>query len=100
MGNCGADDPDEGLNGVDIRTLYEHVMDRFATILQGKIDKNIKQFNQGMDPSKTLVVYVRKQEQCLETSVDAEDPISEATMMTTGTKHAVGSGDMALAWRE
>ena len=26
------DDPDEGLNGVDIRTLYEHVMDRFATI--------------------------------------------------------------------
>ena len=66
-------------------------------ISQDEIDKNMETFNQGMDPSKTLAVYVRKQEQCLETSVNVEDPISEATMMTTGTKHAVTSGDMALA---
>ena len=75
-------------------------MERFATISQTKIDANMERFNEGMDPFKTLAVYVRKQEQCLETSVDAEDPISEVTIMTTGTKHAVASGDMSLAWRE
>ena len=94
------DDPDEGLNGVDICTLYEHVMERFTTISQTEIDANMETFNEGMEPSKTLAVYVRKQELCLETSVDTEDPISKATMMTTGTNHAVASGDMALAWRE
>ena len=72
-------------------------MERFAMILQTEIDANMETFNEGMDPSKTLAVYVRKHDQCLETSVDAEDPISETTMMTTGTKHAVASGDMTLA---
>ena len=93
-------DPNEGINGVNIRTLYEHVMEQFATILQTEIDANMETFNEGMDPSKTFVAYVRKQKQYLETSVDAEDPISKATMMTTGTKHSVASGDMALAWNK
>ena len=94
------DDPDEGLNGVDICTLYEHMMERFTTISQTEIDANMEMFNEGMYPSKILAVYVQKQEQCLDNSVDAEDPISEATMMATGTKHAVASGDMSLAWRK
>ena len=59
--------PAEDLNGVDIRTLYEHMMERFATILQTEIDANLETLNDGMDPSKILAVYVRKQEQCLET---------------------------------
>ena len=32
------DDPDEGLNAVDIRALYKYLMDRFAKISQTKID--------------------------------------------------------------
>ena len=50
------DNPDEGLNGVNIRTLYEHVMDRFATIFQTEINANMETFNEGMDLSKTLAV--------------------------------------------
>ena len=57
------DDPDEGLNGVDIRQLYDHVMTCFATIFQREIDENMETFHEGMEPSKILAVYIRKQEQ-------------------------------------
>ena len=40
------DDPDEGLNDVDIRALYEHAMDCFTLILQTEIDKNLETFNE------------------------------------------------------
>ena len=36
------DDAGAGLNNVDIRGLYDHVMDRFVRISQSKIDKNLK----------------------------------------------------------
>ena len=54
------DDPDEGLNGVDIMDLYNHVMDRFATISQMEIDANMAEFMEQMDPTTTLAVYNRR----------------------------------------
>jgi hypothetical protein len=93
-------DPDKGLNDVNIRMLYDHVMDRFAKISQLEIDSNLESFNEGIDPSKTLAVYTRKQELCQETANDADVPITEATMVTTGTKHAVATGGMDQAWKE
>ena len=94
------DDPDEGLNGVTICQLYDHVTARYAKILQLEIDKNKQVFEQGIDATKTLAIYIRKQEACLETSVDADDLFSDATMVLTGTRHAVATGNMQLAWRD
>jgi hypothetical protein len=91
------DDPDEGLNDVEVRDLYDHIMDRFAKISQQEIDDNLKSFNEGIDPSRPLAVYTRKQELCQETASDAHVPIDEATMVTTGTKHAVATGGMDQA---
>ena len=93
------DDPDEGLNGVEIITLYDHIMDRFATISQTEIDSNLVEFNEGIDPTKTLAVYTRKQELCQEIASDAQVAITEAQMVTTATKHAVAAGGMEEAWK-
>ena len=94
------DDPDEGLNDISLRELYDHVMDRFAHISQEEIDANVARFNEGIDPTKTLALYTRKQELCQEIAHDAEVPISEATMVNTATKHAVATGGMDQPWRE
>ena len=93
------DDPDEGLNGVEIMILYNHVMDRFASISQLEIDSNMTEFMEQMDPTTTLAVYNRRQERCQEIAQDARVPISEATMVTTGTKHAVATGGMEETWK-
>ena len=47
-----------------------------------------------------LAVYTRKQELCQETANDADIPITETTMVTTGTKHAVATGGMDKQWKE
>ena len=51
------DDPDEGLNDISIRDLYDHVIDCFAKISQCEIDTNLASFNEGINLSKTLAVY-------------------------------------------
>ena len=93
------DDPDEGLNSVHIIDLYNHIMDRYANISQSEIDANLITFNEGIDPSKTLAIYIRKQEICQEVASDARVPINESTMVTTGKKHAVSTGGMDEAWK-
>ena len=93
------DDPDEGLNNIEVRDLYDHIMDRFANISQAMIDKNLATFNEGIDPTRTLAVYTRKQEVCQEIAADANVPITEATMVTTGTKHAVATGGLEEEWK-
>jgi hypothetical protein len=70
------DDPDEGLDDVQIRDLYDHIMERFAKISQTEIDENLLEFNEGIDPSKTLAVYKRKQELCQEVAADAGVPVT------------------------
>ena len=93
------DDPDEGLNAVHIVDFYNHIMDRYANISQSEIDSNLISFNEGIDATKTLAIYIRKQEHCQETALDARVPIDESTMVTTGTKHAVATGGMDEAWK-
>ena len=94
------DDPDEGLNDVEIRDLIDHVRDRYCAISQDEIDKNLLVFGTGIDPSLPLAVYTRKQETCQEFAQDANVPISEETMVTTATKHALQCGGLTQAWRE
>ena len=75
-------------------------MDRFAEISQIEIDTNLANFNDGIDPSKTLAVYTQKQELYQEIANNAYVPMIEATMVTTGTKHAVATGGMDQPWKE
>ena len=93
------EDPDEGLNGVTIRDVYEYVMGNYATISQDEVDDNLNKFNEPIDTSQTLAVYIRKQELCQEMAEDAHVPITESTIVTTGIKHAVSAGGMDDAWR-
>ncbi|KAL7534865.1 hypothetical protein ACHAXR_006131 [Thalassiosira sp. AJA248-18] len=74
-------------------------MDRFATISQTETDANLKGFNEGIEPSRTLAVYTPKQELCQEVASDAHVEITEATMVTTVTKHTVAAGGMDEAWK-
>eukprot|EP00804_Cyclotella_cryptica_P012987 CCRYP_002315-RA/>CCRYP_002315-RA protein AED:0.53 eAED:0.46 QI:0/0/0/0.5/1/1/2/0/281 len=74
--------------------------DRYCHIDQADLDKNLNHFNQDIDPSAPLIVYIRKQEDCQEFANDGHVDISEAPMGTTGTKHAIQCGAFTDAWKE
>eukprot|EP00804_Cyclotella_cryptica_P009111 CCRYP_003186-RA/>CCRYP_003186-RA protein AED:0.81 eAED:0.81 QI:0/-1/0/1/-1/1/1/0/245 len=94
------DDPVKGLNSVEIQDIIDHIKDRYCHIDQSDLDKNLERFNQGIDPSVPLIVYIRKQEDCQEFAHDGNVDISKATMITTGTKHALQCGAFTDAWKE
>ena len=91
--------PGKVLNGVNIRDVYDYVMENYTTISQAEVDANLDTFNKPIDTRRTLAVYIRKQELCKEMLEDANLPIIEATMVNAGTKHAVSTGGMDDAWR-
>ena len=93
------EDPNKGLNGVIIRDVYDYVMGNYATISQAEVDTNLNTFNELIDASCTLDFYIWKKELCQEMAEDAHVTITEATMVTTGTEHAVANGVMDDAWR-
>jgi hypothetical protein len=94
------DDPTEGLNGVDLFRLVQHILTTYTQISQPDLDDNMNEFNIGIDPGLPLAVYTRKQEKCQVFTADAGIPISDELMVTTGSKHALSSGNMMLGWRE
>ena len=93
------EDPDEGLNGVTIRDVYDYVVGNYTTISQAKFEAYLDTFNEPIDASRTLAVYIRKQELFQEMAEDAHVPITQSTMVNTGTKHAVSTGGMDDVWR-
>ena len=92
-------DPNEGLNGVTIRNVYDYVMGNHATIYQAEVDDNLNKFNKPINASQTLAVYIRKQELFQEMAEYAHVPITNATMVTTGIRHTVATGGMDDAGR-
>jgi hypothetical protein len=94
------DDLTEELNGVDLRTLVQHILTTYAQINQPDLDDNMTKFNIGIDSGLPLAAYTRKQEKCQIFVPDAGVPISDELMVTTGSKHALSSGNMMLNWRE
>ena len=93
------DNPDEGINGVTIRDVYDYLMGNYATISQAEVDANVNKSNEPIDARRTLAVYICKQELFQDMEEDAHVPITEATMVTTGTKHSVATSGMDDAWR-
>eukprot|EP00804_Cyclotella_cryptica_P023348 CCRYP_000481-RA/>CCRYP_000481-RA protein AED:0.56 eAED:0.26 QI:0/-1/0/1/-1/1/1/0/407 len=94
------DDPVKGLNSIEIQDIVDHIKDPYCHINQANLDKNLERFNQGIDPSVPLIVYICKQEDCQEFVNNGNVNISEATMVTTGTKHAIQCGAFTDAWKE
>jgi hypothetical protein len=94
------DNPTEGLNAITLHDLVAHIRTTYATISQPVIDDNMVDFHTGIDAQLPLAVYTRKQEKCQTFALDAGIPISEATMVSTGTKAAINCGGMELGWRE
>jgi hypothetical protein len=92
------DNPTEGLNAVDLRTLVMHILNTYAQISQPDLDDNMTDFHSGIDSSLPLAIYMRKQEKYQVFAADARVPISDKTMVTTGTKHALACGNMT--WRK
>jgi hypothetical protein len=90
----------EGLNVVNLRMLVHHIATTYAQLSQPGLDDNLADFNMGFDPGLPLAIYTRKQESCQVFALDAAVPISKATMVTTGTKHALAWGNMTMAWCE
>ncbi len=80
--------------------LITHILTRYAQISQPNLDNNLMDFNTGINPILPLAVYTRKQEKCQVFGHDAGVPISNATMVTTGTEHALATRNMTLAWCE
>jgi hypothetical protein len=94
------DDPTEGLNAISLQDFVTHIRTTYASISQPDIDDNMTKFYTGIGYSLPLAVYMRKQEKCQTFAQDAGVSISEATMVTTGTKATLNCCGMELTWRE
>ena len=94
------DNPTESLNSIDLHTLVLHIQQTYTQISQPYLDNNLVKFNTGINPGLPFAVYIRKQEKCQIFAANASVPISDATMVTTGCKHTIASGNMTLGWHE
>ena len=94
------DDPTEELNGINFRTLVQHILTTYAQISQPDLNDIMNEFNISINPGLPLAVYTHKQEKCQVFATDAGIPISDELMVTTGSKHVLSSGNMTLGWRE
>ncbi len=92
------DNPTEGLNGINLRSLLMHILTTYTQIRQPDLDDNITDFHSGIDLGRPLAVYTRIQEKCQVFAANARVPISNETMITTGTKCALACDNMTLAW--
>ena len=90
----------EGLSIINIRIFINHIIYHYCKIGQYGIDNNANRFNQCINPSLPLAAYCQKKEVCQGLIVDVAVPISNQTMGTTGTKHALQSSNIQQAWRE
>ena len=58
------DDPTEGLNGVDLRTLVQHILTTYAQISQLDLDDYMTKFNTDIDLGLPLAVCMQKHKKC------------------------------------
>jgi hypothetical protein len=94
------DNPTKGLNAIDLCTLIMHILNTNAQISLLDLDDNMTNFHSSINSGLPLAVYTRKQEKCQVFAANAGVPISDETMIITGTKHALACSNMMLAWHE
>jgi hypothetical protein len=91
------DYPTKGLNAILLGELITHICTTYATISQPEINDNMGKFHTAINVALPLVIYMCKQEKCKTFALDAGVLITEATIVTTGTKSALNCGSMELA---
>jgi hypothetical protein len=94
------DNPTKGLHAVNFCTIVMHILNTYTQTSQPDLDDNMINFHSGIDTGLPLAVYTRKQEKCQVFAANAGVPISNKTMVATGTKHALACGNMTLAWHK
>jgi hypothetical protein len=77
-----------------------YILNTYAQISQPDLDDNMTDFHSGIDSGLPLAVYMRKQEKYQVFAADAGVPISDKTMVITGSKQALACGNMMLAWHK
>jgi hypothetical protein len=70
------DNPTEGLNAIDLRTLVMHILNTYAQISQPDLDDNMTDFHSGINSGLPLAIYTRNQEKCQIFATNAGVPIS------------------------
>ena len=91
---------DKGLNIITIWEFLEHVHARYSTINQTLINQNLTNFKKPIQEDTPLAVYTRKKKIFQIFVAEANLPISEATMVKPGIKHALQCGSMMLSCRD
>jgi hypothetical protein len=79
------DDPTEGLNTIPLQDLVAHIRTTYTTILQPDVNENMTEFHTGINQALPLAIYTHKQDDFQTFALNAGIPISEATMVSTGT---------------
>jgi hypothetical protein len=74
-----------------------HILTTYAQISQPDQDDNMTDFHSSINLGLPLTIYTRKHEKCQVFATHAGVPISNKTMITTGTKHALACSNMPLA---
>jgi hypothetical protein len=92
------DDPTKGLNTINLCSLIIHILTTYAQISQPDLDDNMTNFHSGIDSGLPLAIYTRRQKKCQVFAANTRVPISNETMITADTKHALACGNMLLAW--
>jgi hypothetical protein len=94
------DNPTKSLNTINLHSLVMHILTTYAQISQPDLDDNMSNFHSDINLGLPLAAYTRKQEKCKVFAANAGVPISDKTMITTGTKHALACSNMTLACHE
>ncbi len=94
------DDLTKGINAINLHSLIMHILTTYAQISQPDLGDNMTNFNSGINLDLPLAIYARKQEKCQVFAAAAGVPISDETIITTGTIHALACGNMTLPWQK
>jgi hypothetical protein len=94
------DNPTKGLNTIHLHALIMDILTTYTQISQPDLDGNMTNFHFSISLGLSLAVYTKKREKCQIFAADAGLPVSNKTMITTGTKHTQACGNMTLAWHK
>ena len=74
-------------DGVSLRTLLQHVKEKYAKMDDDVFAKIMSEFEEPPDMSRPVDKYYARQERCKRLLIDTEAPITEADMVLLLTRH-------------
>ena len=65
------------------RDMLQHLLARYGKIMPSDLDKNVKTFNEPMDPTQAIDVYLKRLEDCCVLADDAGVPYTIEQLLST-----------------